>query len=102
MIKVLIYENRNNEELLWTLRDFTDMVRDYQFFSNSIFVAQAYKFFATTVKGQVNETWNSVLNNLIVAPAGQQDVAVWQAHQTTFLIKIISTKACNNQQDYLI
>ena len=57
-----------------------DMVQDYNYLANNVFVRQAYNFFATTVKGQAKETWNSVLNNPTVALAGQQDVAAWQAH----------------------
>ena len=54
--------------------------------ANNVFIAQAYKFFATTVKVQAKETWNSVLNNLTVVLAGQQNVAAWQGQQATFLI----------------
>ena len=49
-IKILSYKNGNNKKLLWTLRMFTDMVRDYQFLANYVFVAQVDKFFATMVK----------------------------------------------------
>ena len=71
------------------------------FFANNVFVSNAYEFVSTTVKRQAKETWNSVLNDPSVAPAGQQDVAAWQAHQAAFLVDMIGTKGFNNQQDYL-
>ena len=41
-IKIPVYENRNDKELFRTLREFADMVRDYHFLANNVFVAQAY------------------------------------------------------------
>ena len=55
-IRIPIYKNKNNKELLQTLHKFTDMVWDNNFLTNNIFVAQAYKFFTTTLKGPVKET----------------------------------------------
>ena len=100
-IKIPVYENGSDEELLRTLREFADMVRDYNFLANNVFVSNAYEFFSTTVKGQAKETWNSVLSDPTVAPAGQRDVAAWNAQQAAFLIEMIGSEGYNNQLEYL-
>ena len=49
-IKIPVYKNGTNEELLRTLREFADMTRDYGFLANNVVVTSTYKFFSTTVK----------------------------------------------------
>ena len=83
------------------MREFTDMVRDYGFLRNNVFVSNAYEFFSTTIKGQAKETWNSVLNDPTIAPAGQRTVNDWLTQQAAFLIEIIGSEGYNNQQEYL-
>ena len=100
-IKILVYENRNNKEMLRMLREFAGMVWDDQFLMNNVFVAQAYEFFVTTLKVQTKYTWNSMLNDPTIAPDRQQNVAAWQAQQDAFLMEMIGTNTYNNQQEYL-
>ena len=60
-VKVPIFESGSDEQLLFTLREFHNMVVDFNFTATLNQTQRAHEFFGETVRGAARNTWREIL-----------------------------------------
>ena len=99
-MKIPIFESGPDKELLFTRREFHNMVTDFNFTATLNQTQQAYEFFGETVQGVARDTWQEILLDHDIN-GGVRDATGLPMHLGAFRDAHMSVESFNNQLSYM-